>query len=138
MLALYLHLIFRFFQFYQSIKRDSYRIDKTHTFICSSCKESHQINGEQLKSLRWKSRIYKSTPFSQSSSIVFKCPHCRVKAGQTIQYDYNVTKLFGLFRLQMNESQKQLLLRFLLLGLLPIIVMLVFWNLVSAMMNLFI
>lgn len=122
MLLLFINMIIQFIRLVKTVQQQAYDPNTEHTFQCKKCQFTHDLNGEQFKALRWKTRVRIETPFGQSTGIRFQCPNCHQKARQIIQYDYNVTKGLGMMRLQMNKDQKGPLIRFAVLGFLPMIV----------------
>ncbi len=141
MLILFINLIIQAFKMVKKLHDQSYDPNARHQFQCKKCTAIYELSGEQLKELRWKPRVEVKTPTRQSSGIRFRCPQCHEKATQIIQYDYNETKGLGLFRLQMNENQKEPLLHFLKIGVLPLVVigilLQIVQGLVLGIMNIF-
>lgn len=115
--------------FYQAIRmfrrmsRQAYDENTIHRFQCSNCEEVHTLTGPEAKKIRWKPRVEKRTPRSQSTAYRFTCPHCHKRTSQTVLYDTNVTKGAGMVRVQMNEEQVPILIEFLVKGLLPVILL---------------
>ena len=116
---IFLNFVYQTIRLFRGLSRQMYDKDTVQRFQCSKCDEIHSLTGPELKKLRWAPRIQKRTFRSQSTAIVFQCPHCHKRASQTVLYDTNVTRGAGMVRVQMNEEQKPLILQFLIRGLLP-------------------
>lgn len=120
-MVLFINMAIQFIRLMRTIQAQTYNPNTKHTFQCKNCQFNYDLNGTQMKKLRWKTKVQVHTPFRQSTGIRFRCPNCKRKATQVIQYDYNITKGLGLVRLQMNEEQKAALIRFGVFGFLPIV-----------------
>lgn len=116
--------------FYQAIKglmrlrKNYYQADTIYQFRCRNCKEKYEINGTELKTRTniWSTRLETQTPKSQTSAIRFECLVCTQKAFQERIYDTDATALLGNVRAQFDENSKEILIKIILKGFLPILI----------------
>lgn len=123
MLTVGANFFYRAIRMFRVMARQVYDEKTIHRFQCRKCEEIHTLTGPEAKKLRWKPRIEKKTPRSQSTAYRFDCPYCRKRTSQTVLYDTNMTKGAGMVRVQMNEEQFPILMDFLIKGLLPAILL---------------
>lgn len=119
---LFINFVYRFILMARKISRQTYHEDTIHRFQCKKCEEIHTMNGPEAKKIRFRPQVRKSTPLSQSTAYIFKCPLCEERTSQKILFDQNKTYGLGMIRLQLNEEQMPLLLDFFLKGVLPFII----------------
>ncbi|MFD1204675.1 hypothetical protein ACFQ38_06055 [Sporosarcina contaminans] len=122
-LIVFINFVYQTIRLFKGLSKQMYDEDTVHRFQCGKCGEMHSLKGPEMKKLRRAPRIEKSTFGSQSTAIVFKCPHCHKRTSQIVQFDTNVTKGAGMVRVQMNEEQKPLIVQFLVRGILPFILL---------------
>lgn len=112
------------------ISRQAFSPETTHSFTCSSCKQTYTLSGpEAKKQVKGAIRIKKSTPRSNATFYKFTCPQCGSYAKQEKVFDLNTTRALGAVRVQMDTNQLPLVLDFLLKGVLPILVAMPFLSL---------
>ena len=107
---------------FRGLIRQGYAKDTIHHFTCSYCKETHPLTGPEVKKHRWAPRKEVTTPRKRKISYKFRCPHCDKRVAQIQIFDTNITKGLYAVRIQMNDSQKPLIMKFLIKGLLPFII----------------
>ena len=117
------NFFYRAIRMFRQMSRQTYDENTIHRFQCRKCEEIHTLTGPEVKKIRWKPRVEKKTPRSQSTAYRFTCPHCHQHTSQTVLYDTNVTKGAGMVRVQMNDGQVPILIDFLIKGLLPVILL---------------
>lgn len=121
-LGFFINFIYRTIRLFKGLISIGYSEDTIHNFKCSYCEETYSLRGPEIKKHRWAPRKEISTPTRRQISYKFHCPNCNKRVAQIQIFDTNITKGLGAIRVQMNDNQKQLIIDFLLKGILPIVI----------------